>query len=257
MSNTKISALTSATTPLAGTEVLPIVQSSTTKKVAVSDLTAGRTVSAARLDTSNNAGGGIMSTFTSGWSNTTLSLQGSGTTGAAVFNVSNVAASAAYPLEVWMNGTKTHTFDTGGNIIPAIAAKGINFTANTAAAGKTSQLLNWYEEGTWTPAIVSSGGAITTVGAVSGKYTRVGRLVHYTVSIAITTNGTGSGYMRITGWPFSVSNGMVGTGVETGVTGKQLELSYATTGTMASTFYDGTYPGANGAILQYSMSCEV
>ena len=39
MADKKISALTSATTPLAGTEVLPIVQSSTTVKVAVDDLT--------------------------------------------------------------------------------------------------------------------------------------------------------------------------------------------------------------------------
>ena len=46
MANTKISALTSATTPLAGTEVLPIVQSGVTVKVAVSNLTAGRSVSA-------------------------------------------------------------------------------------------------------------------------------------------------------------------------------------------------------------------
>jgi hypothetical protein len=46
MANTKISALTSATTPLAGTEVLPIVQSSTTKQVSVANLTTGRSVSA-------------------------------------------------------------------------------------------------------------------------------------------------------------------------------------------------------------------
>ena len=39
MADKKISALTSATTPLAGTEVLPIVQSSATVKVAVDDLT--------------------------------------------------------------------------------------------------------------------------------------------------------------------------------------------------------------------------
>jgi hypothetical protein len=38
MANLKISALTSATTPLAGTEVLPIVQSGTTVKVANNDL---------------------------------------------------------------------------------------------------------------------------------------------------------------------------------------------------------------------------
>ena len=39
MANSKISALTSATTPLAGTETLPIVQSSATKQVSVNDLT--------------------------------------------------------------------------------------------------------------------------------------------------------------------------------------------------------------------------
>lgn len=49
MADKKISALTSATTPLAGTEVLPIVQSGATVKVAVSDLTAGRAISATTL----------------------------------------------------------------------------------------------------------------------------------------------------------------------------------------------------------------
>ena len=45
MANTKISQLTASTTPLAGTEVLAIVQSSTTKQVSVANLTAGRAVS--------------------------------------------------------------------------------------------------------------------------------------------------------------------------------------------------------------------
>lgn len=49
MSNSKISALTSATTPLAGTEVLPVVQSSTTKKVSVANLTTGRDIAVASL----------------------------------------------------------------------------------------------------------------------------------------------------------------------------------------------------------------
>lgn len=44
MADTKISALTASTTPLAGTEVLPIVQSGTTVKVSVANLTAGRAV---------------------------------------------------------------------------------------------------------------------------------------------------------------------------------------------------------------------
>jgi hypothetical protein len=49
MADKKISALTGATTPLAGTEVLPIVQGGATVKVAVSDLTAARAVSALSL----------------------------------------------------------------------------------------------------------------------------------------------------------------------------------------------------------------
>jgi len=55
MADKTISALSSATTPLAGTEVLPIVQSSTTVKVAVSDLTAGRAVSALSIATTTGA----------------------------------------------------------------------------------------------------------------------------------------------------------------------------------------------------------
>lgn len=49
MADVKISALPASTTPLAGTEVLPIVQSSTTKQVSVANLTAGRAVSASSL----------------------------------------------------------------------------------------------------------------------------------------------------------------------------------------------------------------
>lgn len=44
MADTKISALPLATTPLVGTEVLPIVQSGTTDQVSIANLTSGRTV---------------------------------------------------------------------------------------------------------------------------------------------------------------------------------------------------------------------
>lgn len=44
MANVKISALPAATTPLAGTEVLPIVQSTTTKKVTVDSINANATL---------------------------------------------------------------------------------------------------------------------------------------------------------------------------------------------------------------------
>tara|TARA_R110002126_G_scaffold291636_2_gene454656 strand:- start:444 stop:1043 length:600 start_codon:yes stop_codon:yes gene_type:complete len=49
MADSKISALPASSTPLAGTEVLPIVQSSTTKQVSVANLTAGRAISATEI----------------------------------------------------------------------------------------------------------------------------------------------------------------------------------------------------------------
>ena len=57
MADTKISALPASTTPLAGTEVLPIVQSGATVKVSVANLTAGRSFDALGMTlTSTDAG---------------------------------------------------------------------------------------------------------------------------------------------------------------------------------------------------------
>jgi hypothetical protein len=50
MADVKISALPAATTPLDGTEILPIVQGGVTDRVSVADLTAGRTVAAATVN---------------------------------------------------------------------------------------------------------------------------------------------------------------------------------------------------------------
>ena len=55
MADTKISGLPASTTPLAGTEVLPIVQSGTTKQVSVANLTAGRAITAASAIISDNS----------------------------------------------------------------------------------------------------------------------------------------------------------------------------------------------------------
>jgi hypothetical protein len=61
MADLKISQLPAATTPVAGTEVLPIVQSGTTSKVSIADLTVGRNVTATTflggLDTNVAAAG--------------------------------------------------------------------------------------------------------------------------------------------------------------------------------------------------------
>jgi heterodisulfide reductase subunit B len=69
MADVKISALPASTVALAGTEVLPIVQSSVTKQVSVANLTAGRAVSASSLALTTalptTSGGTGLSSFTS------------------------------------------------------------------------------------------------------------------------------------------------------------------------------------------------
>ena len=55
MADVKISALPAATTPLDGTELVPIVQSGVTEQVTVANLTAGRSVAASALVVSANS----------------------------------------------------------------------------------------------------------------------------------------------------------------------------------------------------------
>jgi len=72
MPDTKISGLPAASTPLAGTEVLPLVQGGITEQVSVANLTAGRAVSALSLTLTGsalgvgNGGTGTATTFTAG-----------------------------------------------------------------------------------------------------------------------------------------------------------------------------------------------
>ena len=128
-------------------------------------------------------------------------------------NSSTLATSSAFTF----NGT-----DVGftGNLIPGTAAKGINFTANTPASGMTSQLLNWYEAGTWTPTITSGAGSITSYSS-GGFYTRVGRSVSITGYFSLTNAGTASGACNIAGLPFTTNSTarQIGTSREDAVTG--------------------------------------
>ena len=224
MADKKISQLTGATTPLAGTEVLPIVQSGTTVKVSVDNLTAGRPISATDISATK--------TLVVGESTGIIDTQiiklwrgsgGGGQFGTIVTNGNGLSLSGSSGYVSLQNNvfvTSTDITNTSGNYIQGTAAKGVNFTANTPAAGMTSQLLNWYEEGTWTP---GQGGGVTVVGSYSssGTYTRVGRqvTVHFVVS-GSTSIAIGSGSNFITGLPFASSSGVyfVGSSVNSSAT---------------------------------------
>jgi hypothetical protein len=258
MANTKISALTSATT-VAGTEVLPIVQSSATVKVAISDLNPGlstilatkggtgqttyavgdllyasTTTTLSRLAdvATGNAliSGGV--TTAPSWGKIGLTTHVSGTLPVANGGTNASSASIAafnnitgYTASGATGTTSTNlVFSTNpsvttptlvgdvnlstGNITQGTSSKGINFTANTSAAGMSSQLLNYYEQGTWTPTLTNWTG---TIAGFACYYTRVGRLVHvWGVLVPTTTFTTTVASSYVSGIPFNaISDGPV------------------------------------------------
>lgn len=94
-----------------------------------------------------------------------------------------------------------------GNLVIGTAGKGIDFSADPNAPGMTSELLDDYEEGAWTPADGSGAGLVFTVS--DNKYTRVGRIVN--CSALITFPATASVLnAQISGLPFVCGNYTLG-----------------------------------------------
>ena len=95
-----------------------------------------------------------------------------------------------------------------GNLVIGTAAKGIDFTTSADGSGTvTAELLNDYEEGTWTIGL-EFGGASTsmTTNANTGKYTKIGRQVTVTGYLALTNKGSATGDALITGLPFLINS---------------------------------------------------
>jgi hypothetical protein len=83
---------------------------------------------------------------------------------------------------------------------------GIDFSATSDSAGMTSELLDDYEEGTFTP--TAYGG--TTAGTTTytnqfGYYTKVGRMVNVNMLVSWSAM-TGTGSLTIGGLPLTIAN---------------------------------------------------
>jgi hypothetical protein len=208
MSDKKISQLPASTTPLAGTEVLPVVQGGATKQVSVANLTAGRAVSTGAL-TVVNANATLDNAFA------LVGKLAAGTSvGMMLRNSSDEVAidPDGYGTVIGFNGFRLQVAGgnatlQNGNLVIGTAGKGIDFSADGQAAGMTSELLDDYEEGTWTPAnsamTVDSGSW-----AATGTYTKIGRTVYFSVIQTSGTVSASSGVGMITGFPFAPARGV-------------------------------------------------
>ena len=90
------------------------------------------------------------------------------------------------------------------NLVIGTSGKGIDFSADGNAGGMTSEVLDDYETGTWTPAWTAGASDATYVTQV-GTYTKIGNKVHVQGRITISSIGTMSGALLMTGLPFTSS----------------------------------------------------
>jgi hypothetical protein len=219
MADKKISALTASTTPLAGTEVLPIVQSGATVKVAVSDLTAGRSVATGALTSSVTGATDKIAQFNGENANNYIAIfDGSGTSatfGSLSGGNPYIFGGTGKSISFYAGAAEKVRVNDTGNLVIVNSGNGIDFSA-TPGTG-TSELLADYEEGTWTP---NQGSGLTVVGTFFsiGQYTKVGRLVTAfgyvagTSTVAATANAELTSNLPFTVGPRTASGAVYATG---------------------------------------------
>ena len=94
-----------------------------------------------------------------------------------------------------------------GNVVMGTSGKGIDFSAVTGGTGTaTANVLNDYEEGTFTPTVIGATTAgVGVYGTQVGRYTKIGNLVTVQVYLDWSAH-TGTGNMRFGNFPFTTSS---------------------------------------------------
>lgn len=103
-----------------------------------------------------------------------------------------------------VSGVKTFSAAPVFSVAPVVNA-GLAFPATQNASADPNNLDD-YEEGSFTPTLVSAGGGTPSYSVQSGVYTKVGRVVHF--QLRVTLSGLGSlaaGAMTIAGLPFTAN----------------------------------------------------
>ena len=98
---------------------------------------------------------------------------------------------------------------TSGNLVIGTAGGGIDFSAQSSpAAGMASELLDHYEEGTFTPTLIDNSNTGGTYNGQVGRYQRIGNRCFFQLFLRTSnTSGlTGGDQAYITGLPFTSVN---------------------------------------------------
>lgn len=168
------------------------------------------TITAGAGSTITNAAGIILADQTAGGTN---------------YGLGSYVSSGSNKWNLYISGTAPNYFNGGinvgsttdpgagnlsltGNLIIGTSGKGIDFSADTHATGMTSELLDDYEEGTWTPVLGGDGGesgqSYTTQ---QGFYRKVGNIVFFTFNVQLSAAGSPGLEAVLKGLPFTVAGG--------------------------------------------------
>jgi hypothetical protein len=237
MADVKISGLPASTTPLAGTEVLPIVQGGATKQVSVANLTNGRAVSMSTLGVGTTTPNGNLDVWATAnpiisvLNNATLAvnntaqlalLPGPGFSGAfrggpsLIGYIENTSYGSGLKFQVYNAGTgalqAAQIFQSGGVSIgnttdPGATNLSVTGTVKTSGAllGSSSTPLADYQEGTWTPVDASGAGLTFTGTSGNCHYTKIGNQVTCVFNLVYPVTASADGPV-IGGLPFTAKS---------------------------------------------------
>jgi len=126
-----------------------------------------------------------------------------------------------------------------GNLVIGTSGKGIDFSEKTPDGSGTtgSEVLDDYEEGTWTPVLSDGTNDATTNanGWTHGTYVKIGKLIYLQCTMNTSSLGSVSGGVRITGLPFDIGATIIS---PVYIYGSQLNISAGQS--LAGRFQNGT-----------------
>ena len=175
------------------------------KDIIFQGLDGSSTIEAMRIDVSE---GGKIGIGTNSPSEKLEINTGTGNIGAKIVSTDSLALMAFKDdstSDVVLAGASGDNFAVSHDILFTNSSKGVYLGVTSATA---SNLLDDYEEGTFTPTVYDSGGNTMSLSTSQGYCTKIGRTVHFNFYIVLASSGNtfAGNQVYIGGLPFTSSN---------------------------------------------------